>query len=167
MKFIRKPGFHLKTKPQVVGEVCMGLEKDGKLTPKNLVDASRDKSAPLHNEFEWRDGVAAEKYREVQAGYIIRSVAVRITEIPTETTQMSLQITESKEPNVRYFHATAESGYDSLETISKDTAKRDELMRMCLKDIRNFKEKYYILRAELPMLFRIIDDLTDEKETAV
>ena len=52
------------------------LEKTVGITPKNLVEANRDESAPLHNEFEWNDTKAAEKYRETQAGYIIRNICV-------------------------------------------------------------------------------------------
>ncbi len=157
-EFVRRPGFHLKTKPQIVGEVCQSLEQKGKLTPKDLVNASRDKNAPLHNEFEWRNSIAAEKYREVQAGYIIRSVAVKLTSLPQEITTLNLQITESKD-SVRFYHAIGENrkGYENLNTISSDEEKCSRLLNLCLKDIATFKEKYEILRSVLPELFKIID----------
>ncbi len=162
MEFTRRSGFHLKTKPQVVGEVCYKLEKDGKLTPKELVEVSRDENAPLHNEFEWRDGVAAEKYREVQAGYIIRSVAVKITQLPATVTQLDLKLTDVKEPTVRFFHATVgDTSYDSIETVANDDEKRNELLKQCIKDINAFKEKYDILRSVLPHLFQVMDDVVN------
>lgn len=165
MEFVRRPGFHLKAKPQLVGEVCQQLEQDGKLTPKDLVNASRAKNAPLHNEFEWRDGVAAEKYREVQAGYIIRSVAVKITEVPAEIKTMDLEITASEDSSIRFYHAIFEdgNGYENVETISGDDDKRRKLMQNCLKDIKNFKEKYYLLRSALPKLFQSMDEATGIK----
>lgn len=120
MNFIRKKGFQLKTPPQIVGEVCLELEKEGRLTAKNLVDVSRDEDAPLHNEFEWSDDIAAEKYREVQAGYIIRSVEIEISSASPTITRMEVALSNAGEQGVRYFHATGEHGFDSLETISKD-----------------------------------------------
>jgi hypothetical protein len=161
MEFVRKKGFHLKTKPQVVGEVCMALERDGRLTPKNLVDVSRNKDAPLHNEFEWKDSIAAEKYREVQAGYIIRSVAVKITSLSSETTTIDLKLTNAEnEQSIRFFHAVEldGQGYDSVETIGNDEEKFQRLLQLCRKDIKNFKEKYYLLRDYMPMLFQAIDE---------
>jgi len=66
-----------KAKAQVAGEVCERLERSPKgLSPKTLLDASRDPSDPLHGEFEWDDGAAAEKWRESQAAGIIRSLVV-------------------------------------------------------------------------------------------
>ena len=106
MEFVRKAGFHLRSDAQVVGEVCYELEKKGRLTPKELVDVSRPKDAPLHDEFEWNNTIAAEKYREVQAGYIIRSVAVKVTEIKPEVAKLDINIiSETKEPQTRLFHA--------------------------------------------------------------
>ena len=158
MNFIRKKGFQLKTPPQIVGEVCLELEKEGRLTAKNLVDVSRDKDAPLHNEFEWSDDIAAEKYREVQAGYIIRSVEIEISSASPTITRMEIALSNAGEQGVRYFHATGEHGFDSLETISKDDEKYHQLMAMCIKDIRAFRKKYILLQSVMPELFRAIDD---------
>ena len=158
MNCIRKKGLHLKTPPQVVGEVCLELEKKGRLTAKNLVDISRDEEAPLHNEFEWSDDIAAEKYREVQAGYIIRSVEIEISSASPTITHMEVALTNAGEQGVRYFHATSEYGFDSLETISKDDEKYQQLMAMCIKDIKAFKKKYILLQSVMPELFRAIDD---------
>ena len=47
-------------------------EKFGELTAKSVVDENRSATAPLHACFEWDDAVAAEKFRERQAGDMIR-----------------------------------------------------------------------------------------------
>ena len=56
------------------------VSRHGVLTPRLVVEESRPPSAPLHDEFEWDDSVAAELYREHQARYIIRSVVVAVPE---------------------------------------------------------------------------------------
>ena len=158
MKFLRKSGYRLKTNPQIVGEVCASLEKDGKLTPKELVKASRSIDAPLHKEFEWRDGVAAEKYREFQAGYIIRSVAIEITEVSSEVETIELE----EAPVVRYYHALERdgNGFENIKTISEDEDKLNKLYTTCLQDADNFRIKYEVLRDKLPALFEALDDIT-------
>ena len=39
-------------------------QRDGKLTPAAVVDSARPEESVLHEDFEWRDDVAAEKYRQ-------------------------------------------------------------------------------------------------------
>lgn len=48
----------------------------GDLTPKIVVDEARDTDHPLHHRFEWDNSIAGEKYREIQAAQIIRSVKI-------------------------------------------------------------------------------------------
>ena len=162
MKFLRKSGYQIKAKPQVVGEVCWELEKKGQLNPQNLVEVSRPKNAPLHNEFQWNDKVAAKLYRESRAMYLIRSVAVEIKELPATITELDLELTE-KEPTVRFFHAVVRDGnFDSIETVAADEEKRNVLLNQCLKDVEAFREKYYILRSVLPELFDVIENITNQ-----
>ena len=72
----RVPGLQ-KVPAEVTGKVCEDLanSEDG-LSPRTLLEASRDDDAPLHNEFEWRDDVAAEKYRLSQAQGIIQNLRI-------------------------------------------------------------------------------------------
>lgn len=56
-----KEAAQIKADAQKAGEMLENLEKTVGITPKNLVEANRDESAPLHNEFEWNDTKAAEK----------------------------------------------------------------------------------------------------------
>lgn len=55
-----KEAAQIKADAQKAGEMLEILEKTVGITPKNLVEANRDESAPLHNEFEWNDTKAAE-----------------------------------------------------------------------------------------------------------
>lgn len=44
----------------------------GTLTPEIVVEVARDPRHPLHARFDWDDTVAAEKWRLVQAGQLLR-----------------------------------------------------------------------------------------------
>ena len=162
MEFVRKPGYwDIKSSPQLVGEVCQALKEklNGELHPADLVNASRSEDAPLHNEFEWDDNVASEKYREIQAGRIIRSVSVKITQIPSDVTQFNAKITEKKGEVVRFFHSVNGKGYESLENIIQNEEKRKKLLDSCVRDIEIFQEKYEMLRSDLSVLFDAMDEV--------
>lgn len=125
-----KPGARLKASPQTVGKVCSQLEQDGKLSPEELVEVSRDEEAPLHDLFEWDDAIAGEKYRVYQAGYIIRSVEV---------------VYESKEPVrafVPRFIKHEQSTYQSISVAIKHKDTREYLLESARKEMQAFVRKY-------------------------
>ncbi len=64
----------------VVIETLTGIYKQhGDLSAPLVVEEARDPASPIHDRFEWDDGVAAENYRLVQAAHLIRSVKVSVT----------------------------------------------------------------------------------------
>jgi tRNA A37 N6-isopentenylltransferase MiaA len=65
--------------PQIIGETLADIEdRHGIIDPHTVVEESKPDDAPLHPVFEWRDDVAAEKWRTDQARRIVRSVEVVI-----------------------------------------------------------------------------------------
>jgi hypothetical protein len=65
------------------------LEKNGKLTPFDVIEAARDKTSPLHEYFEWNDTEAARLYRIEQARGLIRTVKIEV--VYEETTFRTVQ----------------------------------------------------------------------------
>lgn len=147
-----KAGSRIKIDPQVAGDVCAELEKEGRLTPSELVDASRDEAAPLHGAFEWNDEVAAEKYREVQAGHIIRC--------------LEIELVGSSEPVRAFFPVKVKGegkGYTHIEAIMNDYDAKQTLLEKALAELASFKRKYKRL-TELNNVFAAIDTLFDLEE---
>ena len=140
-----KSGTRLKVSAQAAGELCAKLESQGKLTPHEVVEASRPDDAPLHAAFEWNDNIAAEKYRETQAGYIIRSIEVVIEEAsePTRAFQ-SIVITEG------------EREYREITRILSIQSDREQLLAAARHELAAFKRKYKVLE-ELAEVFAAID----------
>lgn len=142
-----KAGSRIKLNAQIAGDVCDELEKEGRLTPAELVEVSRDEAAPLHGAFEWCDEIAAEKYREVQAGHIIRSLEVVIT--------------GTSEPVRAYFPISIVGGgrtYTSTEVIMRTEDARAKLLERALAELEAFKRKYKTL-GELADVFAAIDEV--------
>ena len=115
----------------------------GKLDPSDIVDASRPETAPLHPCFEWDDAVAAEKYREVQAGNLVRSITV-VAESPS-----------AGPVEVRAFVSVCETYRPFVEVVDSE-AQMAELLQRALEELRTFERKYACL-SELSSVFREIE----------
>lgn len=127
------PGLQ-KNPIEVVSKVLNDLaNSDGGLTPKTLLEASRDVNAPLHNEFEWNNGVAAEKYREYQAQKIIQNVYIKYS-----TDQ------QEREQQERAFVPVpcGKSAYVTLKTAMTNDEWKAHLMEEAQRDMKAFAAKY-------------------------
>ena len=140
-----------KADPNEAGKVCEELANTIGLTSANLVDASRPEDAPLHDDFEWDDSVAAEKFRQEQASTIIRNLVVVSEESKTEPYRGFFTIDMVKaEPNT----------YEPTHVIMSDEGKRNKLLQIALAELRTFKHKYEQL-TELSEIFEAIERVTE------
>ena len=126
---------------QVAGNEFERLYKEnGRLAPKDVVDASRDENAPLHGCFEWNDSIAAEKYRENQAGNIIRCL-VKIE-----------QKDKQSEPIQARAFVHVQQEYHPIEVVVKCTDMYAELMANAERDMNAFTQKYDMLTQLKPVI---------------
>jgi hypothetical protein len=84
-------------------------DREGRLTPSLVVTAATPPAHPLHSHFEWDDGTAAERYREVQARGLIQRVKVTYREGDAQ----------SPPSKVRAWVATINS-YQPVEAVAAD-----------------------------------------------
>lgn len=62
---------------RIIAAQLRELQKQaGIITPSIVVQEAESKSSPLHKYFEWRDGLAAMRYREWQARQLIASIFI-------------------------------------------------------------------------------------------
>ena len=131
----------------VAAEVMDMLAEENRLNTKELVDVSRPDDAPLHCEFEWDDSIAAEKYREEQAGALIRHLTVRI------------EANNQEFPTRQYFMVQKEvNTYEPITVILKDEDKSAMLLDQAKSELQAFKAKYAGLK-ELAEVIRAIDSV--------
>lgn len=115
----------------------------GQLTPKLVVDLARNPEHPLHERFEWDDAVAGERYREVQAAELIRSVKV---------------VRKDKEPgdaDVREFvHVERPTGssYVPLGEVLADDIATAILLRQAEREWKQMLRKYQALEGWVAMV---------------
>lgn len=140
-----KSGARLNVSAQAAGELCAELESQGRLTPHEVVEASRPEDAPLHAAFEWDDAVAAERYRETQASYIIRSIEV-VLEGSSKPTRGFVSLTVNKD----------EREYREINRVLSIRSERELLLEQAERELMAFKSKYAVLE-ELADVFAAID----------
>lgn len=46
------------------------------VTPQNIVELARNENSAIHNDFEWNDTIAGEKYRHIQAREMIQLLVI-------------------------------------------------------------------------------------------
>lgn len=120
---------------QVAGEVCAALERsEAGLTPASLVEVSRPASAPLHNEFEWDDLAAAEKYRQTQAAALIRNITVTVSDCE-DSPRAFVHIRASGEA----------SNFISLSRVLDSEAWKAHMLQTAQLEMQAFIAKYQTL----------------------
>lgn len=141
-----------KVDPQVAGEVCEELNKTVGLTPSTLLEASTPEDAPLHNEFEWQDDIAAVKYREEQARHLINNLRI---------------VTEETEPVKAFVPLEVKIGehsnYEPVLEVLQEDEKREKLLARAKWELSIFKEKYENLK-ELDGVIKAIDELEEQED---
>lgn len=107
MKLIKDKEIVAKRLAEIAGR------NNGSLTPDLVVKDAEDSSSPLHELFEWDDGVAGHKYRIEQARHVITSVRVVIT---TEHKAVST-VYYVRDPEAE----STEQGYVSIDKLKSDS----------------------------------------------
>lgn len=148
-------GSCFKAKPEVAKQVMDELAAEGRLSPAELVEVSRPKSAPLHDDFfDLNDKEAAQKYREGRAANMIRSIIVT----PDAEEEAKL---------VRAFFNIERGTHEYIPTeiIFSDDAKKSRLLEVAKRELLSFKAKYETL-TELAGVMNAIDELINEDKGA-
>lgn len=127
-----------------VGDELERIEgRYGRVTASNVVDESRPDEAPLHPVFEWRDAVAAEKYRHEQARELIGSVRATVYVSGRE------QAGEPVRVKVRAFSNVSPYGnegvYINTGKAMQNEAFRETVLSNAKREMLQLKRKYETL----------------------
>ena len=126
-------------------DVMSELERLGDhYTLKDVVDLARDENTALHKCFEWDDAIAAEKYRESQAGTVIRMI-VYVDQKTEEKTNIRAVVTT----DIR-------KEYSPTRLVMRNKSEYEALLDRAMNELRAFKAKYSMLK-ELDYILELID----------
>ena len=143
--------YNMSIKAQVVGEHFEQLEKQqGHITPKIVLESARSEKSVIHSCFEWNDGVAAEKYRETQAGSLIRNLTVKMVETGEKQTEPVRAYVSIKQSD--------SSEFISLRNVLKDDELTQKMLEQAKNELNAFAKKYSTLQ-ELSKVFEAIAEV--------
>lgn len=119
---------------------------ENSITPEQVLEKARnDENSELHKCFEWNDGIAAEKYRLIQA----RKIIINLAYVPKEKTD---------EP-VRCFQITREkSVYMPTKQFLVNNDEYKDLLKRAKVELESFKRRYATL-SELETVFEAIENI--------
>lgn len=137
--------------PKVIGEhlALLAAEHKRELTPQDVLDDARKHNSPLHQFFEWNDGVAAEQHRLEQARGLIRSVvAIYVREDkPAVRTRAFVHVPEPGAPHYR----TADHAMSQEKT-------RKMVLRRALTELQAWRKRYKDMQ-EFAAVFEAADQI--------
>ena len=129
-------------------KVCQELQELGEqYTLSQVVEKAKNEQSEMHNLFEWDDTIAGQKYREAQAGTMIRCLVIAKKEDQ-----------EEKPTNIRIFHNTGkrDNAYTPITRFIRNQDEYAELLERAYEELRAFKKKYSSL-SELDEILSLID----------
>ena len=137
-------------------ELARIQEKYGEVTPRNLLDESRDENSVMHKCYEWNDTKAAEKWRLQQSKFIMSCLTVTYEKVDIDTgtvNKVSVRAFQnvSEERDGKFIHV-----HDAMENAEYRAA----VLRRALNELAMFRKKYSDL-SELSKLFYAIDEAID------
>lgn len=142
---------------QAAGEELRRIELVHRvLRPADVVEESRDASAPLHGCFTWDDAQAAEKCRLREAGALIRNLQVtRIGAVAvTEPVGAFQSIREE---------GTGRRGYRSVDLVLSDPGLREQPRQAASRETASATHKFGAL-STLTGAYRAVEIVRDTQE---
>lgn len=152
-----KSGTRFPVQAQVAADTIKNLQQSlgrDSVTAKELLIASRDENAPLHNCFEWDDCIAAELYRTEQARHLISSIVVEFVQDdkPPVTTRLFV--------NVQPVTPKQHGEFVTINVALDNDGYRAQVLKNALDELRNFQRKYAAY-TELANVFSAVDAFAD------
>ena len=132
------------------------------ITPQNVVDLARNEDSVIHNDFEWDDSIAGEKFRCIQAKDMIRSF-ILVKEEPKTNPDNKNIVYEIPElypvEHLRALHTTSKPHeYAPVEYFVENQDEYRILLNRAIAELEAFKRKYSMI-AELEDVFNAINNL--------
>lgn len=148
-------------------ELARIAAESGRVSPEDVVANARAESSPLHEFFTWDDDEAAEKFRLMQAGVLIRRIKITIIRPEPKAPEgiavdrvRALQSPESERDTPKDKKG---GSYLPSATIAKDPELRRALIRTVWRELAAVRKRYAEV-AELQTVWDAIEEARPETE---
>lgn len=114
-------------------------QRNGVLTPADVVEEARPEGSVLHAHFEWDDSVAAEQYRLVQARDLIRRVTVTVSNASGEPSRVRAFVHVATTPED---DDSPVSHYRRIEDVAHNEVERTVFLAQMDAEWRAFRARW-------------------------
>ena len=128
------------TSKKVVGFIRNLADDDGLIKPERVVEAARPKTSPIHDQFEWDNSAAAEKYRLLQASELIR-VSVEIIDCGGNRDPVMVRAFTSLTTE-----RGVSGGYRATVQVLSNKQMREQMLEDAIAELQAFEKRYAILK---------------------
>jgi len=156
MEIKLRKGVHVKSKADVIYSELERVREmgDGDISLQILVNESKEKTAPLHVEFDWHGPTAANQWRLIQARKLVQSIQIiHIDSAPTRVYE-SVRVVEVEQGQP----AKPKHVFRTMHDIMSDPVTRDELLAQAFRDGAAFRRRFHGLQ-ELAKVFAALDEV--------
>lgn len=125
--------------------------------PADVLQVARDPLSVLHPYFVWDDSEAAEKYRTIQAGVLLRRVRYQIVRVDQDTKQVSIKSIRATTSVPDQRTKSNSRSYGPTDEVMKDDKKRASVLSGIVRELVALRNKYRTY-SELHDVWVVIDD---------
>jgi hypothetical protein len=114
-------------------------ERNGTITPGDVLTDAESERSPLHDFFEWDDTQAAERWRTNQARYLLRSIHVVLTngQGEEEQTRFTYNIMNMPEDN-----GEGQRVYCTIQRVLTDAEIREQVVGQAMRQLQSWRSLY-------------------------
>lgn len=141
--------------PEKIDALQRLYDSHGLLTKPMVVEAARPAQSPLHDEFDWDDSEAAERWRLEQAGQLFRRIKVVITQPEPKSATVNVDTSSHR----AWVNIPSRHGYVPLTVAVVDH--RQEVIDDAVRYLRQAQAKLAFLNDEEMM--SVVRDLDEIK----
>lgn len=147
--YVWRPGARVRIDAQVAGEELSRIEMahNGRLDRKDVLDAARAPSSPLHPAFDWNDAEAAESWRLQQASMMIASITTVVEKDGVISAPVRAFVSVMRDDDRSYINVA--------HALSEEDLRRQVLGR-AVRELRAWRDRYDEL-VELADIFSAVD----------
>jgi hypothetical protein len=163
MEIRLKKGARVKSDATTIFNAVEAAKVNGDVDLQKLVDQSRPKDAPLHQEFTWVDKKAANQWRLHEARKLVQSIEVIHPNTPPTRAWESVTIdVVASEPEEK---PQRRQVFRSVNEIMADPVTRNDLLVQAIRDYQSLRKRYAGLQ-ELAQVHAAIDSVIVDVQAA-
>lgn len=154
MEIRLKTGARVKSDAQTIFDEVEASKVDGDVSLQTIVDRAKPKSAPLHSEFTWDKGEAANNWWLHEARKVVQSIeVVHVGGQHTRAWEAVTVIVAPEDPDEK---PTSHRVFRSINDVLADPEARSDLLVRAINDFHALRKRYAGLQ-ELAQVHAAID----------